>query len=239
MRHLVHVEGRVWRRRDQDGNRYYYRRRLPVTNEGKRRYRDVRKALGSNLERALQLAKTLDAEKQAELNGEKPRRQATLGELSDAFIGYIRDVRRLAGWNRVRSNIVLFLRHTGDMALERVSRITVEDFLMRRRQEVRPSSANSALRDVKRLFSFAVNQGSLEKNPAAGVRALHAPRLPRRLPTSLEVERLLKACPDWLRRIILTLASTGARVGEVIRLDWSDIDFTAHSGHRERSFRSS
>lgn len=228
MNHLIHVEGRVWLRRAKDGSsRYYYRRRLPQSENGGRIYRDCRVVLGPSLERALRMAKQLDTENDAELNGEQPRKQATLGGLVARYLDHVRDVRRLVGWKTIRSNLDRLVQRVGDVPVERVTRAKVEDFLAGRKQVVRPATANSALRDAKRLFAWAVEEGYLPHNPAAGVRALRAPGLPRRLPTSLEVERLLSACPEWLRRIVLALVSTGARVGEVLRLDWSDLDFTA------------
>jgi len=228
MAHLTHIEGRVWLRRAEDGsNRYYYRRRMPKNENGRKVYQDLRVGLGKNLERALQAARRLDVEKEAELSGEQPRKRETLGAFIESYIGHIRDVRRLVGWKTVRSNLMNFLQHAGDVPLERLTRARIEDFLVRRRQVVRPSTANSVLRDVKRLFAVAVDQNCLERNPATGVKMLRAPRLPCKLPTALEVERLLSACPEWLRRIMLALASTGARVGEILRLEWSDVDFTA------------
>lgn len=53
-----------------------------------------------------------------------------------------------------------------------------------------------------------------EERHLAGMKPLRIQQVPVLLPTSLEVERLLTACPQWLRRVVLVLIAHGVRVGE-------------------------
>src|SRR5688572_20697272 len=86
---LSRVEGRkyLWVRLTNDGERrYYYRRVLRVFENGATKEKDFRKALGPNMDRAVLACKKLDAECEAYLLGETPRRTATLAEFVGRYV---------------------------------------------------------------------------------------------------------------------------------------------------------
>jgi integrase/recombinase XerC len=94
-------------------------------------------------------------------------------------------------------------------------------------------SQGRALSAVRSLFRFACREGTLEANPAQGVKT---PKVPKTLPRHLrpgEVESLIEAPqgegPLVLRdRAILELLyAAGLRVSELVGLDWPDVDLSA------------
>ncbi len=126
------------------------------------------------------------------------------------------------------------------------------DFLARDAAEIRPGDVDAlavrsflahlsregvgrrtqarALSSVRGLLKFACREGLIAENPAASVRT---PKQPRKLPRHLrpgEIEELIEAAdggePLELRdRAILELLyATGLRVGELVSLDWTDLD---------------
>ncbi len=87
-----------------------------------------------------------------------------------------------------------------------------------------------ALAAVRGAFRFACREGALESNPAASVRT---PKQPKKLPRHLrpgEIETLLEAVDgtkplDLRDRAILELLyASGLRVGELVSLDWDNLD---------------
>jgi integrase len=71
-------------------------------------------------------------------------------------------------------------------------------------------------------------------NPVGGLERGERPALEareKRVLTASEVARLLDAAPDAYRTLLATAAYTGLRVGELLGLTWTDIDFTGGFVH--------
>ena len=77
---------------------------------------------------------------------------------------------------------------------------------------------------IKQIFAHAVMQGDIDINPAAEVR--HGKHLPKKKRNALteEQERMVEEYrgEDWLLGVMLLY--TGARRGELLALNWQDID---------------
>ncbi|MCP3963163.1 MAG: tyrosine recombinase XerC [bacterium] len=122
----------------------------------------------------------------------------------------------------------------GDIAPEDVEPVAVRAFLaaMTRRDLSRRSQAR-ALSAVRSLFRFACLRGRLEANPATGVRS---PKQEKTLPRHLrpgEVESLIETSVGEGplerrdRAVLEVLYAAGLRVGELVGLDWPDVDLGA------------
>ncbi len=162
--------------------------------------------------------------------------------LIERYLEHLRDERGLS--------LHTLRAYRGD--LERFLGFLAIDFLAREPADVRPEDADAlavrsflahlsregvgrktqarALSSVRGLLKFACREGLIDENPAAAVRT---PKQPRKLPRHLrpgEVENLIEAAagaePLELRdRAILELLyATGLRVGELVSLDWTDLD---------------
>jgi len=107
-------------------------------------------------------------------------------------------------------------------------------------------SQGRALAAVRGFFRWLAREGIVAANPAQGVRTPKAPKtLPRHLRPG-EIESLL-AAPDVNetfghrdRAMLELLYATGLRVGELVSLDWSDLDLSTRTlrvigkGNKER-----
>ena len=102
------------------------------------------------------------------------------------------------------------------------------------REGLGKKSQGRTLSAVRGLFRHAVREGSLPASPAAPVRT---PKTPQHLPRHLrpaEVEAVLAAAveaPGTMalrdRALLELLYASGLRVGEVVSLDWRDLDLAA------------
>ena len=114
-----------------------------------------------------------------------------------------------------------------------VDPLAVRSFLAHlSRHRVGRKSQARALSAVRSLFRFACREGVMVANPAAAVRApKQAHPLPRHLRPG-EIETLLES-PDAEgalaardRAILELLYAAGLRVGELVGLDWDDLDLS-------------
>lgn len=115
-----------------------------------------------------------------------------------------------------------------------VDRLAVRSFVASlARAGLARTSQGRALSAVKGLFRYAVREGAVAASPA---RAVKTPKAARTLPRHLrpgEIEALVEA-PDASdplgrrdRAILELLYATGLRVGELVSLDWPDLDLGA------------
>lgn len=159
------------------------------------------------------------------------------------FLTYL-DVERGASGETIRSyrsdlrQFMTFLQKGArdeGTALAQVDASLIRRFLvwLSNRKEKKSSQARK-LAVLRSLFKFLHRRGQVPSNPAAQVRS---PRLDQRLPQVLtkdEAERLMES-PDSNegaraardQAILETLYSTGARVSELVGMNWSDLSWDA------------
>jgi len=122
---------------------------------------------------------------------------------------------------------------TEDVQPRDVEPLAVRSFLAHlSRRGVGRKSQGRTLSAVRSLFRFACREGVVDANPASGVRTpKQAQPLPRHLRPG-EVETLLEAADGDNplevrdRSILELLYATGLRVGELVGLDWEDVDLS-------------
>ena len=92
-----------------------------------------------------------------------------------------------------------------------------------------PHTVNNVLAVFGKLVNYAVEIGVLEKAPR--VKLVKVPPQKFDFLTFDEYERLQKAArpePEWLAPLLVA-ADAGLRRGEVLALQWSDVDLVAHA----------
>jgi integrase len=95
-------------------------------------------------------------------------------------------------------------------------------------EKVTDSTVNRALAGLRRLFNFAISREYLEESPfpktsKSGLFYSVQKGL-RNFFTEDQMEKIVKASPDWLRPMILTAYYTGLREGELLSLRWEWVD---------------
>lgn len=253
----VSLEERLWVVLD-DNNRargYEYRRRLPFFDKGKRKYQDIRKRLGSNLDKARAKVKQFDAQYDQVERGTELRLGATVRQFYEWFIREIREVRKLAGWRTIKDSTEPLVRYLcvdekgnlNDPLLARITRGDIEKFFatpmvrmvskkdvegkVPTDQPLSQATVHTRFRHIRRMFRVARESGFLQPEgrlPTDGVK-VKAPALGEpRTPTSEDVGTILvhlKEKCQWLYRFCLALIFTGARSTEVLTLTWERVGF--------------
>jgi integrase len=102
----------------------------------------------------------------------------------------------------------------------------------------RPATVNRLLGNVKHMLAMAIKWGELSKNPFKEVKLLRVPKMHERILEQDEEVELLEACDQvrapYLRPIILFALNTGMRKGEILSLQWSQVDLANRLIHVEQ-----
>lgn len=85
---------------------------------------------------------------------------------------------------------------------------------------------------LKRVLGQAVEQRRLRVNPAASLKPLPSkPVREHRYVSDEEIRRILGVAKSPFKELFLALITTGARVGEVVSLQWRDVDLVGGAFH--------
>ncbi len=119
-----------------------------------------------------------------------------------------------------------------DVPYEQIDRLTIREWMATLYSaDKKKTSIARKLASLRTFFQFLVREGKLETNPA---KLVATPKIERKLPDHLSVEDAIRfiETPDLNtdlgkrdRAIIEFLYATGIRVGELVSIDLSDIDF--------------
>ncbi len=127
-----------------------------------------------------------------------------------------------------RGKVKVFLNFLGERAEREISRVGAPEILAFRKAEserVGAHSVNHALKFLRSVFEQAKRDGVLIDNPASGVALLKDRKESTRRPFTLpELGRLLGTANDEWRSLVLFGFYTGARLGNLARLTWANVD---------------
>jgi len=147
-----------------------------------------------------------------------------LPALFDKYLEYCRSNNR-ASTCEIKSHIVKpLLAYFGDVPLKAITFERMEDYKAARLALVKPSTINRELSLIKHALHLAVEWGYVSVSPAAKVKKLREPAGRATFLTETEAEKLLAACSDDIRPVVVTALHTGMRRGEILALDWSNVD---------------
>lgn len=118
-----------------------------------------------------------------------------------------------------------FATVTDNRLLTSINTKIIDDYLNTRIQQVKKSTINIELRHLKAAFGKAVAWKYLAENPFRSIKLL---RIPQSAPAFLTKEMLHQLLQnieeDWLCQIVIFDVNTGLRIGELVNLEWDDID---------------
>jgi len=113
----------------------------------------------------------------------------------------------------------------GRRNLHEITPLDVEKYKKKRVDEVSPATVNRETTCLKHILNKANEWGKIESNPIASVKLFKVREGRVRYLEKEEITRLIDACPDYIKPIVIVALNTGMRKGEIFNLKWNDIDF--------------
>jgi integrase len=123
----------------------------------------------------------------------------------------------------------------GQYRLAEITPLLIEKYKKERRESRtihgttrKPATVNRELACLSKIFSTAFNNGEVQSNPCGKVRRLRENNKRSRYLLEEEEERLMIAladAPEYLASLVVLALQTGMRKGEMLKLEWRDVDF--------------
>ncbi|MBX7219641.1 MAG: tyrosine-type recombinase/integrase [Blastocatellia bacterium] len=217
---------------DADGKRHDRKRRATSKSDAQ----DLRWKLLNELEQSLNANQAFDP---AKMTVAQLVTYYTEHKLQPAqFV----DGRKVAGLKDPVSpahNLQLFADAFGHRPIKTITRADLERYRAkrfkvptRRGNDRTPATVNRELGIVRTLFRFAVGEGWLQKSPTDGAKLVEraGEKKRERILSPDEETRLLAVCTGrraHLGPIVCLALDTGMRRGEILSLEWADVDFSA------------
>lgn len=126
------------------------------------------------------------------------------------------------------TSLKFLLPHFGDSNLISISPKMISRYKVSRKVDgVKPATVNRELAMLSKAFSLAAKEWEwLKDNPVSRVSKEKENNARDRWLSKDEEKRLLDNSPEWIKQIIIFSLNTGLRLGELIGLEWSRVDFS-------------
>ena len=155
--------------------------------------------------------------------GIQKKKRLPLSRLAKDFLEWSR-----AHKKSYRRDVILvdhFLNYFRGKDTRDISSLDVERYKQKRNKEVAPATVNREVACLKRMFNLAIEWEIASDNPVKGVKLFPEPKRSFRWWNEEEIRKFLNVSDDKIRAITLIGLNTGMRIGEMLSLRWSNIDF--------------
>ncbi len=159
----------------------------------------------------------------------RPASPITVRELADAYLQVCR-ANRVRSLDRIERRLAEALGHLGSISARQLRPEDLERLKVRlgegpRQKQRSPATINRFLQDLKAVFLLAVRSGVLDRSPMASLSLLTENNKRTRELTPTEEAEIMLALrgPRAIRAFVAFAIATGARAGEICRLEWRHV----------------
>ena len=154
--------------------------------------------------------------------------ERTFSEMMERYLKEWATRKAPASHRRDQQHLAHLLPDFGDKTLATVTPKLLAAYKVKRLGEgAAPATLNKELGFVRHAFNVAIREWEwCRDNPMHRIKLEPVHNQIDRWLTAEEELRLLEAAPVWLREIIIFALNTGMRQGEILSLQWQDVDFS-------------
>ena len=224
----------VYRRKDKNGVYYgHWIIQYPTgidPKTGKTKYTSVKISHNKRLAELAYGKQMLEWEKKKHLGLEK-KKEHTFRELVNWYLTLPR-VKEKKSYESDRGRADLLKEYFGLYPANEIKPGIIETYqhdllsktARKRNNKYSPATVNRLLALMKRIFSLAVREEMVLRNPCIKVSMLPENNERDRVITREEFDRIDKNLPDYAVPIVTTAYYTGMRAGEIMKLTWDKVN---------------
>ncbi len=147
-------------------------------------------------------------------------------KLCDAYLEHSQATKVPQSHRRDRVSVKNLLRAFKGKPIKKIQPYEMEQYMSQRRKTVKPATVNRELSCIKHMLNKAVNWRFLKYNALDVVKKFKEPPGRVRWLSMEEARHLIECCRNYLRPVVITALNTGMRKGELLHLEWIDVDLT-------------
>jgi len=118
-----------------------------------------------------------------------------------------------------------FIASVGDIGIDLIKSKDIDFYKVERAKIVSPTTVNIELRAIRTFFNNLKRWEMIEKDPCQGIKKINVPEQTPLYFDEQQQGELIEAIQDvWLREIVIFALMTGTRLGEIMNLQWSDVN---------------
>lgn len=168
-----------------------------------------------------------EAERKEEITNPKPAviAQTDMGflELVNKKLDHVKAYNTESHYWDFFYNARRWIKSWGKLNCKEVSREIVQKFILER-SKVSACAANQDLRHLRSAFNYGKKNELIDVNPTYGIEFLPIEKRIKYVPSSQDIDKLIDVADPDTQDYLWTVRETMARISEVNRLTWNDIN---------------
>ena len=226
--------GAIYQRKLKNGKTRWYMDYRDVNNK---RIQRVAKKAQSKEEALIELQEEVAKEFNKEYGKKRKREKITFRDFSKIY--FERYGKKKRSWERsdksyLRANLIPYFGH---LLLSEIDSFLIENYISKRIEDgVKESTINRELACLRKMFNKAIDWEFVTENPISKVEFFsEKDNLKERILTEEEEDRLLDTSSEHLQPILIVALNTGMRLGEILNLEWRQINLDAQKIRVEKT----
>lgn len=156
--------------------------------------------------------------------GTKDEKLKYMSELTEKINYYYKHSHSPKTLEIYKTAINKFMAVNGNIPLNQITFRSIEQFKIRVAEVTSKTTANIYIRTLKSALYFAKNYGFIYENPFVGIKLFNIPEKEILSFEAEEMKLLMETIKEpYLKRIVSFAVTSGARLGEILNLQWRDI----------------